>query len=154
MIYIKAQGHSPDPSDNLVYVGTIQCAVPADGVTDTFISCQTGDSGQYTNLNNQPVTLISYGTAVTTSYPNTVYYQSGSTPELRDVFPSAGFGGSTVNLYGKHEISNLGDGLRRLGDVQRISLGDDLCSRFDVEQDEINPNSNSEYIRCIESNTQ
>lgn len=39
MIYIKAQGHSPDPSDNLVYVGTIQCAVPADGVTDTFISC-------------------------------------------------------------------------------------------------------------------
>lgn len=23
MIYIKAQGHSPDPSDNLVYVGTI-----------------------------------------------------------------------------------------------------------------------------------
>ena len=80
MIYIKAQGHSPDPSDNLVYVGTIECKVPADGVTDTFISCLTGDSGAYTNLNNQPITLISYGTAVTTSYPNTVYYQTGSTP--------------------------------------------------------------------------
>ena len=39
MIYIKAQGHSPDPLDCLVYVGTIRCHVPADGVTDTFISC-------------------------------------------------------------------------------------------------------------------
>ena len=38
MIYIKAQGHSPDPADNLVYVGTIQCNIPSDGVTDTFIS--------------------------------------------------------------------------------------------------------------------
>ena len=44
MIYIKAQGHSMDPTKILVYAGTYKCDVPADGVTDTFISCLTGDT--------------------------------------------------------------------------------------------------------------
>ena len=153
MIYINAMGHSPDPNDNLVYVGTTKCIVPSDGVTDTFISCETGDTGSFTNLNNQPVTLISYGTAVTTNYPNTVYYQTGSTPELKGIYPSAGFGGSMINLYGKHEISDLGDGLRFMGDVVKISLGEDICSRFDIEQEPINKNAD-EYVRCKASSTQ
>ena len=80
MVYIKAQGHSPDPSDNLIFVGTFPCTVPADGVTDTFITCVTTDTGSSSNINNMPVTLISYGTSVTTSYPNTVYFQTGHTP--------------------------------------------------------------------------
>ena len=41
-----------------------------------------------------------------------------------------------------------------MGDVLKISLGEDLCSRFDVEQEAINANSWSEYVRCIESRTQ
>ena len=41
-----------------------------------------------------------------------------------------------------------------MGDVLKISLGEDLCSRFDVEQDAINANSNTEYVRCIESSSQ
>lgn len=134
MIYIKALGHSPDPSDNLVYVGTTPCIIPSDGVTDTFISCETGDTGSDVDLPNNPVTLISYRGTVftTTSSPNTVYYRSSITPQLRDVFPSAGYAGSKVNFYGVHEISDLGDGLRFMGDVTRIRLGEDLCSRFDV----------------------
>ena len=135
MIYLKVSGHSPDPSDNLVYVGTFPCIIPSDGVTDTFSACETGDTLLESNLNNLPVTLISYGRSVTTSYPNTVYYQTGWTPQLKDVFPSAGIAGSTVNLLGTHRITDLGDGLRDMGDITRIRLGEDLCSRFDIEQD-------------------
>lgn len=40
-----------------------------------------------------------------------------------------------------------------MGDVLKISLGEDLCSRFDVEQEAINQNWD-EYVRCIESRTQ
>lgn len=154
MIYIKATGHSPDPSDNLVYVGTFPCIVPSDGVTDTFISCETGDTGSTLDINNLPVTLISYGTAVTSSYPNSVYYRDyGYTPQLRDVFPSAGFAGRSVNLYGIHRISDLGDGLRFMGNVTRIRLGEDMCSRFDVQQDAITLNDYN-YVRCLESSVQ
>jgi hypothetical protein len=124
MIYIKASGHSPDPSDNLVYVGTYPCIVPSDGVTDTFISCETTDSGSDVNSGALSVTLISYGSAVTKGYPDAVYYRdSGYTPQLRDIFPSAGFAGYNVNLYGVHSISDLGDGLRFMGNVTRIRLG-------------------------------
>ena len=58
-----------------------------------------------------------------------------------------------MNLYGVHEISDLGDGLRNMGSVEKIKLGEDICSRFDIEQEEINKNGN-EYIRCLASNTQ
>ena len=40
-----------------------------------------------------------------------------------------------------------------MGDVTKIKLGDDICSRFDVEQEAINSN-NHEYIRCIQSSSQ
>ena len=33
MIYIKAMGHSPDPTHNTVLVGNIPCKIPSDGVT-------------------------------------------------------------------------------------------------------------------------
>ena len=153
MIYIKAMGHSPDPSQNTVSVGNFPCIIPSDGVMDTFISCETSDTGSVTNVDNQKITLTYNGVSVTTSYPNSVYFRTHSTPYLRDVFPSAGFAGSSINLYGIHEISNLGDGLRDMGDVTRIRLGEDLCSRFDVEQSSINANS-YRFIRCIESSSQ
>jgi hypothetical protein len=149
-IYIKAMGHSPNPSDNLVYVGVIPCIIPSDGVTDTFISCVTGDTGSTTDINNLQVTLISLGAFTISSYPNTVSYQGAYTPQLKDVFPSAGYGGSNVNLYGIHDITNLGDGLRNMGDIIKLSLGKDLCSRFDVTQSAISSNTN-QYILCSES---
>lgn len=101
------------------------------------------------------MTLISHNgkSSTTTSWPNTIYYRTSVTPQLRDVFPSAGFAGSSVNFYGVHEITDLGDGLRNMGQITRIRLGEDLCSRFDVEQDAINENSLN-YIRCIQSSSQ
>lgn len=154
LLYIKANGHSLDPTRNLVYVGTHQCHIPADGVTDTFVTCLTGDLGpDATDQNNLKVTLISDGLSTTTSSPNVVHYKSSSTPYLRDIYPSAGFAGSTVNILGMHRISDLGDGLRFLGDVVQINLGDDICDRFDIAQDEINGNTDN-YIRCKESSSQ
>ncbi len=148
MIYIKAMGHSPTPSDNLVYIGTFPCKIPSDGVTDTFISCVTGDSASTTDINNLPVTLISQGTSTTTSSPNIVSYQKAYTPQLAAVYPTAGYGGSNVNLYGVHGISNIGDGMRNMGDITKLMLGNDLCSRFDVLQGDIS-DSSSEYILCV-----
>ena len=133
MIYIKAMGHSPDPTDNKVYVGTFPCSVPADGVTDTFISCETGDTESTSDFYNLPVTLISSGRAYTT-YSYKVSYKGSVTPQLKVIYPSAGFGGSTVNFYGVHEISNLGDGLRDMGDILGLRMGRDICSRFDIFQ--------------------
>ena len=96
--------------------------------------------------------LISYG--IITTYTNVpVHYTTDFTPELRDVFPSAAIGGAYINFYGQHRITNLGDGLSVLGDVSKLKLGEDLCNRFDIQQDSIVGN-NSEYIRCQKSSTQ
>ena len=135
LLYIKVNGHDPNPTGNLVYVGTHQCHIPSDGVTDTFITCVTGDLGpDASDQNNLQVTLISYGVAVTTSSPYLVNYKGNKTPYLRDVYPSAGFAGSTINLLGKHRITDLGDGLRNMGDIVKLTLGDDICDRFDIDQ--------------------
>ena len=123
MIYIKAMGHSPDPTQNTILVGNYPCVIPSDGVTDTFISCETTDTGSVSNVDNQKITLIYNGVQVTSSYPNSVYFRTHATPYLRDVFPSAGFANSHISLYGIHEISNVGDGLRDMGDVVKIKLG-------------------------------
>lgn len=72
---------------------------------------------------------------------------------LNAIFPTAGFAGTTVNLYGINRISNLGDGLRDMGDIEKIKLGQDICSRFDIQQDTIKTGVN-EYVRCIASSTQ
>jgi hypothetical protein len=153
LIYIKVQGHSPDPSDNSVFVGNFPCTVPSDGVTDTFISCYTTDTGSYSDINNQAVSLISGGVQVTTSSPYLVNSLASYTPELYSVFPTAGFASSSVNYYGIHRITDLGDGLRFMGDVERLRLGEDLCSRFDVEQAAISATTR-QYIQCKESSTQ
>ena len=100
-----------------------------------------------------PVTLIAYGSSFSTSSPDGIYYKNDQTPQLASVFPSAGYGGQNVNLYGIHKISNIGDGLRILGDITKLSIGSDLCSRFDVTQNAINKNW-YDYLLCTKSNLQ
>lgn len=152
-IYIRAIGHNPDPSQNLIFVGTIPCKIPSDGVTDTYISCVTGDSGSTTDITGLPVTLIAYKTNYTTSNPNIVNYVSYATPQLTAVYPTAGYGGQNVNLYGIHKIKDIGDGLRILGDITKLSIGSDLCSRFDVTQSPIQQWWYDEIL-CVKSNQQ
>lgn len=152
-IYIKAMGHNLDPTQNMVYVGGLPCKIPSDGVTDTFISCVTPDTNSLTNINNMAITLITSTGSKSTSSPYTVYYDAGVTPQLSAIYPSSSFGGSMVNFYGIHRISNIGDGLRSMGDILRLALGSDLCSRFDVPQTSIS-SSNYQYLRCVQSNQQ
>lgn len=82
LIYIQVTGHNPMPSGNKVFVGTFPCLIPADGVTDTFITCETSDSGSDSDILDLPVTLISYSIPFTTSSPNLVRYVSVVTPQL------------------------------------------------------------------------
>jgi len=76
MIYIKAIGHSSDPSQNTIMIGAYPCIVPSDGVTDTYIACETTDTGSLTNINNVPLTLRYNGMEASTSYPNRVYFRT------------------------------------------------------------------------------
>lgn len=132
LIYIKIIGHNPVADQNKVYIGTYPCKIPSDGVSDTFISCYTTDTNSKSDINNLPVTVISYGKSFTTTYPNTVYFQNHYTPKLSEVFPNSGIAYTSVNYYGIHKISDLGDGGRNMGDVVKLLLGNDLCSRFDI----------------------
>jgi hypothetical protein len=152
LIFLKVTGHDPMATGNLVYVGTFPCVIPSDGVTDTFISCETSDSWSTTGISSLPVTLISNSIPFTTSWPNVVSYSNSYTPSLNEMFPTSGFANLNVYFYGVHRISDLGDG-RFMGDVVKLKLGNDLCSRFDVVQAAIDGNSN-QYIQCIESNLQ
>ena len=154
MIYIKAIGHSPMATDNAIYVGNFPCIIPSDGVSDTFIACVTTDTGSKTSINNLPVSLISYGQVSTSSYPNSVYFVDYKTPFLAEMFPASGFAYSSINFYGRHRISDLGDGARVLGDVVKLQIGRDLCSRFDVLQAPITYPDWYDYIRCTESHLQ
>lgn len=151
MLYIKAIGHNPMASGNKIFVGIFPCIIPSDGVSDTFIACETTDTGSDTNINNMPVTIISSGTSFTTSYPNTVYFDSYFTPYLYELFPASGFANSQIILAGNHRITNLGDGQRDMGDVTKILLGRHLCSRFDIEQDAIAKQWSYAIIKCAQS---
>jgi hypothetical protein len=68
------------------------------------------------------------------------------------MFPSSAYANAVVNYLGTHRITDLGDG-RSMGDVVKLLLGEDLCSRFDVIQEPILENS-PQYIQCVASNQQ
>ena len=54
-------------------------------------------------------------------------------------------------MAGYHRIQNLGDGLRDMGDVIKLLLGNDLCSRFDILQLPIPYQSSYALINCTQS---
>ncbi len=58
-----------------------------------------------------------------------------------------------MNFYGLHRISDLGDGLRFLGDVIGMYIGDSQCSRFDILQGPISANSGA-TISCYQAKIQ
>ena len=82
MIYIKAIGHDPMPTGNSINVGSFPCIIPADGVTDTFISCETTNSYSAVDILNLRVTLISYGIMTVSSIIDVVNYRNVKTPIL------------------------------------------------------------------------
>ena len=40
-LYIKGLGFDQDVENNLVFVGPYPCVIPAEGVTDTTLNCET-----------------------------------------------------------------------------------------------------------------
>jgi hypothetical protein len=153
LIYIKATGHSTMASENQVFVGNYPCIIPADGVTDTFISCETTDSFSTVDIYNLRVTLRSRGiSVVTTHVQDFVHYQGAKTSQLVDIFPTSNFGGQAQAFFGVHKLSSLGDG-RDMGDVRGLYLGNELCSRFDIDQPAISSEGN-QYIKCSTSRSQ
>lgn len=65
---------------------------------------------------------------------------------------SYGGKGTKLYFYGVHRIYNLGAD-KDQGDVYGIYIGDSLCSRFGIFQDQINPN-NAEFIQCYQATLQ
>jgi hypothetical protein len=150
MLYIKVTGHSLDATDNHIFVDIYPCIIPSDGVSDTFISCETTSSGQTVDSGNLEITLISGSQSKTISSPYTPSYSLGVTPTLVQVYPTAGIAGTSVNLWGIHRITDLGDGQKVLGDVVKLKLGFDICSTFFISQGPILNNS-LDTINCKQS---
>jgi hypothetical protein len=128
--------------------------VPADGVTDSSMACITeatpngaefGNLQVVVNINNAQI-------AYSSDLVPPVYYNFAHsyTPTIYDIFPGAAVGNSMINYYGIHRISNLGDGLRAMGDISKMLVGSELCNRFDILNNPISPNSLA-YINCSTS---
>jgi hypothetical protein len=86
--------------------------------------------------------------------PQKFSYTFGQTPYVYSVTPSVSYGGSgtLLNFYGAHRIFNLGAD-KDQGDVYGIYIGDSLCSRFGITQDQISPNG-AEFIQCYQATMQ
>lgn len=87
-----------------IFVGDFPCKIPADGVTDTYISCLTTDSNAISDINDLPVTLISNGISVSSVAPNTVSYLNAKTSQLTFLIPTSNFGGQLQNYFGVHKL--------------------------------------------------
>jgi hypothetical protein len=86
--------------------------------------------------------------------PQKFSYTYGQTPYLYSVSPSVSYGGEGTKLafYGVHKIFDLGAD-KDMGDVYGIYVGDSLCSRFGIFQDQISPQG-AEYIQCYQATLQ
>jgi len=122
LIYIKVIGHDLMATGNRVFVGNYPCIIPADGVTDTFISCETTDSGSTSDINNLKVTLISFGITTISQSPNLVHYVGSRTSQLAEIFPTSNFGNQGQSYLGIHRLLSLGDG-RDMGDIIGLKIG-------------------------------
>ena len=61
--------------------------------------------------------------------------------------------GSLARFEGYHRISNLGDGLRDMGDVISMFIGNTQCGRFDIIEGPISANS-FDTISCKQASLQ
>jgi hypothetical protein len=127
-----------------VYVGTFPCLVDQDGgVSDSYITCETTDTGSEGDITGLYVTIVSKGKTYTTTSPDYVNYYYYLTPQVNEIFPSAGFSKSTVYFYGSNSISSIGDG-KDTGDVKKLLIGDKQCNMIDVVQ-----NNYNSYLKCF-----
>ena len=80
-----------------------------------------------------PITVVSNGEQKKlTNEQGSFSYLYASTPIVHSLYPASAVPGSYIRFYGYHRISNLGDGLRDMGDVISMKIGDTQCGRFDI----------------------
>lgn len=142
-IYIKYSGSELNSENVKVFVGNFPCLVDEGGVSETYITCETTDTGSQSDIYNLFVTIVSKGKTYTTTSPDYVNFYSSMNSQVNEIFPSAGFAKSTVYFYGSNSISNIGDG-KDTGDVKKLMIGNKQCNMIDVAQ----PSYNS-YLKCI-----
>lgn len=148
-IYIRGLGFNANAANNQVFVGPYPCIIPADGATETTIACITSSTGQNSNIYGLPIIVISNGQQKSlTNEQGSFSYLSGQTPTVLALYPASAVPGTFVKFYGVHRISALGDGLRDMGDVRSMLIGNSICGRFDIIEGPINANS-PDTISCI-----
>ena len=118
-IYIKGLGFDKDVENNQVFIGPYPCIIPAEGVTDVTLNCET-TKAIYGGTNLE-VTVMKGGQIETA--PQKYSYSSGHTPIIHDVYPSTTIPGTRLNFYSVHRINNKGDGDRDMGDFKGVYLG-------------------------------
>lgn len=111
-IYINAAGFSQSAKDLSVTVGPYKCPITGNGVSSTYIVCQTTSLGQAKdNPNFMAITLTSGSKSVISTYPDGVFYSSGSTPVVNEVFPAASYANQTVAVQGSLLSNDVGNGV-------------------------------------------
>jgi hypothetical protein len=66
-------------------------------------------------------------------------YDDGLTPFIYEIYPSTAVGNQLMKVYGKHRISDIGDGRSPTSNLKYILIGDSSCSTLDIIQDTISP---------------
>lgn len=91
-------------------MGSFPCKITSEGVSDTYISCETTDSKSTKDILDLPVTVVSKGASDTSKNPFLVSYKVSKTPAVDAIYPTAGYasvqvkvegGNSGVKSYGK-----------------------------------------------------
>lgn len=127
-----------------MFVGAFPCLIgEGGGVSDSYITCETTDSGAENDITGLYVTVVSKGKTYTTTSQDYVNYLFSVAPQVNDIFPTAGFSGSTVYFYGSNSISKIGDG-KDTGDVKKLLIGNKQCNMIDIIQGSYNS-----YLKCI-----
>ena len=120
----------------MVTVGPYPCIIPADGSKEDTLSCMTTPATDPTKLYGLKVTVTVGMLFVGCNSNNCAFsYTSSLTPFIDEIIPRSVVGGDSINIFGAHRISNLGDGRSPDNtDISYILIGDRTCSLIDVLQ--------------------
>ena len=77
-------------------------------------------------------------------------YASDKTPILYGVYPASAVADTMVWFRGIHRITNTGDGIRDMGDIDALKIGDDQCNTFDISQPSVAAHSTG-FLKCIQA---
>lgn len=149
MIYINGLGFSTMAENNKIFVGNYPCLIPADGSTETSITCMTSSTGS--NIDQSGLVITVYSNGEQQAFPPeaaSYSYQASSTPIIHELDPASSIAGAFINYFGMHVITNLGNGFLDVGDVRSMYIGTSQCGRFNIAQPALGGGNSVGSIRC------